>query len=716
MPTELERRFAEFRQRDAQALKDADQTELDRKFRAYQQEQAQGGSIRQGGPRENPPIGATVGGMAGAGIGLAVTGGNPLGAIVGGIGGTFVGELGQQGYELLKDPGAAPRSVGESVARVAEEEAYQLAGEGVGRLAGGLIAGRRIAPGIPKSITPNERQAMQYMTQKGYSPGYMPAEVTEAHGLDVLHNIAEFSLFGGGAIKRFRDKRDQEVFTELAQGFIDDLGPRMSPDDVGRAVAHAANHGLELEQIPIQMEYNTIEHLAAPGYVHVPTRVQVEKETEPITKTAIDKVTVKKQEKVTPAVPGLQSVERGTRPYDKGFVTPGTPEERELRGMRVKVTEQSIQVGEQLKRMKVMTDHSEFQISGARINFLPLKEELAEALAVAKRAGGLEDRAMGTTMLEFLAEKPDVLSYPVAKQIRTELRVLQDGLAASPGTENAPAIALAQKAYTKLTKQIEAGLAEFDPSLAERWKDVNFREAAGHAQFNNDIVRAVVRHAETAGKGKPEAIVDKVFQHNNISTIQNVKNAVDPPTWDKMLSWHWRDAYAKSAGNAKVLHEAFFGANGLGEKEMITAYGPERVKQYKDFLNAMEVAQKRQPDKTGTVFISLKTPGAVMQLSGGALAGLGIIQDEVDVAQTLGGAMLVLGPPILARLMTNPTSAKWIIDGMKIPAGTKEASALAARILPLAFPRMASSIAEPERPVSKTGLAPMQTQPFGNQP
>lgn len=689
MPTDLERRFAEFNEQATREGKAAEERALEARFRAVQADQAQGGSIRQGHPAVNFPVGATVGGMVGAGAGLAITGGNPVGALVGGAIGTGVGELSQQGYELLKDPGAAPKTLTESAARVGEQEAYQALGEGVGRLAGGLIAGRRIAPGIPASISPQEHQAMTFLTQRGYSQGYMPSEVTETRGLDILHNIAEFSLFGGGAIKKFRQKREREVFADLANQMVADLGPKLAPDDVGRAVVYAVNHNLELEKIPIKMEYNTIEALAAPGYTHVPTRMTVARDVSPMTesKKIGETVTVTK------------------------------PDDEALQGMRVKTFRQDIQVGERLEHLNVMTATQELQISGARIDLSPLKEELSGALRTAKEAGGLENKAMGTTMLQFLAEKPDLVSYPVAKQMRTELRTMRDGLAASPETKNAPAIALADKAYASMTKRIVAGLNDFDPTLGARFEDVSFREAGRQGQFNSDIVRALVKDADTPGSGKPEAIVDQVFQHNNVTTINNLKNAVDAPTWDKMLSWHWRDVYAKSDGNGAAMREAFFGAkSGLGEKEMVQAYGPERVGLYKQVINAMEVGQKQTADKTGTIFIQLKQPGAVMQLSGAALAGIGLIQDEVDISTTALGAAIVLSPPVLARLMTNPTSIKWILQGMKIPAGTREAAALATRLLPIAFPRLATQAVTEPPPPSKTGLPPLTSRPLGDHP
>lgn len=704
--------LAEEFQADLASRAQSKEFQLEQEFRAHLQEQAQGGAIKQGTAKQNVPIGATVGAVGGATAGLLLTGGNPLGAIGGGVLGTAAGELVQQGYEALKDPGAAPQSVGESAARVGEQVLYQAATEGVGRLAGGLIAGRKLAPGIPQSITPKEQQAMTYLTQKGFSPGYMPSEVTEARGLDVLHNIAEFSLFGGGAIKKFRDKRDTEVFADLAQQMINDLGPKMAPDEVGRAVVQAVNRGLEMEKIPIKMEYNMIEAMAAPGYTHVPTRMQVVREQTPITETkkAGEQISVDR----TVTQPPLKSEARGQKPYDVGFTTPG---ESRLEGMNVKTQWTDVQVGERLERLKVMTDTSEMQISGARINLTPLKDELAGAANIAKRAGGMEDKAMGSTMLRFLEEKPDMVSYPVAKQIRTELRVLRDGLSNNPETKNAPAIGLAEKAYASMTKRIESGLREYDPFLADRWTDVNLREASRQATFNNDIVRALVKNADRPGSGHPEAIVDQVFQRNNISTIQNVKNAVDAPTWDTMLSWHWQHVYEKSGADATKMKDAFFGSvSGLGEKEMVSAYGTNRTQQYRELINAMQVAQAKQGDKTGSMFIQLKQPGAVMNLSGVALqatgatlAGIGLSRDDMDASSVVAGATIVLAPPVLAKLMTNPTAAKWIIDGMRIPRQTKEATAMAMRILPLAYPKMST----PE-PAPATAM-PMTVQPMGNQ-
>ena len=148
---------------------------------------------------------------------------------------------------------------------------------------------------------------------------------------------------------------------------------------------------------------------------------------------------------------------------------------------------------------------------------------------------------------------------------------------------------------------------------------------------------------------------------------------------------------------------------------MVTAYGPERVRDYKNLIGAMEVAQANGGQKTGSMFIQLKQPGAVLQLSGAALAGLGMIKDETDVTATVAGAAIVLSPPLLAKLMTNPTTAKWIIQGITIPRGTKEAVALASRILPIAYPRMATSIAEAPKEPSRTGLPSLIPQPMGQQ-
>ena len=88
MPTDIERRFAEFKdasQREGQAAVEQD---AQARYEAYQADQAQGGSIRQGEPAQNFPVGATVGAIGGAIAGGAMAG--PPGAVAGGIAGTAV--------------------------------------------------------------------------------------------------------------------------------------------------------------------------------------------------------------------------------------------------------------------------------------------------------------------------------------------------------------------------------------------------------------------------------------------------------------------------------------------------------------------------------------------------------------------------------------------------------------------------------------------------
>ena len=101
MPTDLERRFAEFNDAASREGRAAEQRSLEERFRANQADQAQGGSIRQGEPSQNLPVGATVGAIGGAMVGGAIAG--PPGAVAGGLAGTAVGELAQQAYEVYKD-------------------------------------------------------------------------------------------------------------------------------------------------------------------------------------------------------------------------------------------------------------------------------------------------------------------------------------------------------------------------------------------------------------------------------------------------------------------------------------------------------------------------------------------------------------------------------------------------------------------------------------
>lgn len=546
---------------------------------------AAGGSIRQAPVEPNFPVGAVVGGVAGTfAAGPA-----------GGVAGTIIGEAAQQGLEHLAGDPAAPQSGMEAAKRLTQESVYGLAGEGLAR---GAVALRGGGP-FASRVTPEAQQAMQ--TIQGYTgsahPGLLPAEATDSRVLDVLQNISESSLLGGGAIKRFKEDR-AKVFENMADRLVDQFGSRMSADDAGRAVVDAAKGNLEIATMPAKMTYSALETAAA----------------------------------------------------------------------------------------------------DATVNLGEVKQSIQGMLKIAREAGGLEDRAMGKTLLEFINSKPDAVSYPVAKAIRTEIRTLKDSLEKSIENKNAPAIGKARMLYGQLTEKIREGLRDTDPFLADMWDEANQIERQGQADFNNRLIRSLARKASEEGGGRPEAIARELFKANNVTAIERVRKAVDPSTWEQMQSVAMQDLMAKAVKketgmlDGVKLEDAAFGRGGLGPKAMAAAFDPQQIASLKGLTNALKVAQEKSGEGTGRVLIQLAQGGALLDVAGNEL-GL------IDTPTETGSAAILLTPAVLGKLMTNPTTARWLIRGFNTSADAKEAAVLGGRILSAAFPRLNIRDEPPSAPV-----------------
>lgn len=321
---------------------------------------------------------------------------------------------------------------------------------------------------------------------------------------------------------------------------------------------------------------------------------------------------------------------------------------------------------------------------------------------------------MGTTLLQYIEAKPDIVSYPVAKQIRTEIRTFRDAMKGSMEYKNAPGIGKANVIYGKLTNSIRDGLRDYDPFLSQMWDEANFIEKAGHLQFSNKLVRSIITKAVDEGGGKPEAIADAVFKRNNYTVIANLKNAVDPPTWQKMQSIgmqniisHWqKEGEITPAG----LREAAFGRSGLGIREFTLAFGPDTTRKMAQFVNALAQAEAK-PQAPGSMLIQMKQSGAVMEVAGSVMATLGL--SSGSDAMSAAGVTILLGPEVMSKLLTNKTASDWLIHGVAAPKYSKEAAQLAGQILAFAFPRP-SERRTPTQPMRPTGVAqPMR--PFALQ-
>lgn len=673
--------LAEDFQADQATRQQSQQFQLENDFRAYLQDQAQGGSIRQAPPgeagKENYPIGAVVGGVGGAVAGGLV---GPATAIAGSAAGAAAGQFVQGRIERALDDKTAPQDTAAEQYRIAREGAIAGGLEMLGQAAGFLLPKVRNMASFAPAVTKEARDAMKFVTEHGgLEQSLLPAEMTSNRFLDIMQNISEHSLLGGGAISTF--KRDRDAFnTQLAQSIVGRYGPAMDADAIGRAVADSASRNLESAKFPAKFIYEAIESAAAPQYAKAPRRVTVSKETEPITKSVVKRETVKRDERGGKPASSIDTglLDESGRPItrEQEAVDP------ELIGLKVKTTFQDIQVGEQLQRMKVMVTDQETQVGGARIDLRTLKNELAGMSRTAEEGGGLADAAMGNTLLAFINKKPDIVSYPVAKAMRTEIRAYRDQLMNSPETKNAPGIAKAKSIYESLTERIRSGLADDDPFLATMWDEANLIEAGANQQFNTKMIRELVKLADVRGANAPEAIAEKIWRPGRPTQVKVVRNALDPSTWHKLqgieMDRLMTDSMVDGVPNGMKMESAFFGKGGLGKDVLTAGYDPGTVKELKGFIDALKVQQRNSPDNTGSMWIQLSQASQAVGAIGGAV---GLMSDDYGgKGLTSAGAAILFAPAVVGRIMVSPGGIKYLTDAVTSGPKTKAFAVAAAQI------------------------------------
>jgi hypothetical protein len=113
---------------------------------------------------------------------------------------------------------------------------------------------------------------------------------------------------------------------------------------------------------------------------------------------------------------------------------------------------------------------------------------------------------------------------------------------------------------------------------------------------------------------------------------------------------------------------------------MQATFSPEQISAYKAFVNAVKVTQHEGGDKTGRLLVQLSQGGALINLAGNATG-------MADTGHEFESGAILITPYVLSKMLTNPTTARWLIRGFSLPAKSEQGGLLAGRLLYAAFPR-----------------------------
>lgn len=550
-------------------------------------------------PDERYPVGAAVGGIAGA-----VAGGGTPASVGLGVVGAAGGEAVQQLYEHATGSPNAPSTTGQVVKQIGTEAALSGFADIGGRLV--FAGGARLLEPYARTITQEGQVALDFLKPKMPTQQLMPAQATEARSLDILQNIAEKSLVGGNAIKEFKLKQT-EVLKVMADEFVDSFGKRVTADQVGDAIVASTKSNLKLAKAPAEALYNTIN------------------------------------EAVKPTVTKVMKYER----LANGPVVQMVPREVEVLS------------------------------GGAKIDMTPAKEFVRPMVEQSKNLRGIESTSAGDDLVKAVQSLPGTLTYADAQALRSRLIAKVDEM--SVVNKNAPAIGKTKRLIQILDEQIDQGLEKFDPAIRDTWRAANTIYKEGNETYNNQIIRRLVKLAADQFGDKPEGVVRTLFRPGNETAIARIKEAVDADTWKQFQSFAVRDMMVRGSNdgvlNGVKLENAMLGHGGIGEQSLATVFDAAQLKTLRDFATTLKVVQAKQGEGIGGMAVQLTQAGAIMNLVSNIVEG---VEKET--------ATIILGPAVIAKLMTNPTTAKWLIQGIQTPLISPTAGSIVGRLANAAVP------------------------------
>lgn len=572
------------------------------------------------------PIGATVGGVGGAIGGGAV--GGPAGAVIGGGLGAGFGESMEQiirrslGLEAPETPLAAAKEIG--------KEALIGAGAEFGGQVALRFAGKAIAP-FKKSVSSEAEKVIKFFGEKTRRSGLLqrqvsplfPAQatdITERSGaagiLDFFHNIADNSIIGSSAMRRIA-KQNVDVVAETTDDLIRSFSRQsLTPEQMGVTLNAVLKGNLKVEREASDVLYNTINEM-------------------------VKGLSVSKKVEI---LPKLAHLGRKFGTEKVGIVNIG----------KIKSTE-----------------------------FIKNLQKLSDELS---KFGSAEQ---GFDTIANVLRVNDNISFEAAKNFRTSLLNIAKNRTIEGKTD--PAVGLARNLAGQVDNAISSALKTHSPKALKLWRKANRAYRATNEQYDNRLIREIFDMANRSKAGNPEDIIPHVFKPGAITNIKRIKRAVDPETWGKVKNLYTRNLLKKSSIASEDLVSAGGAARttvaaadvkggtfmlqgsqlkealeGMGKDILNTIYTPKELVTLKAVASAMDLSQKTVGHGLGRMFIQLSQAGAIIGVLSGKAAGLGV--------------PLIVGPGLLSRVFTNPVTAKWLIQGYKLPANSPKLVSIMARL------------------------------------
>ena len=325
--------------------------------------------------------------------------------------------------------------------------------------------------------------------------------------------------------------------------------------------------------------------------------------------------------------------------------------------------------------MRTVTKMVEEPTGGATFDISPAKQFAEKILKTGKAAGNIEPELSGDILANGIVKASDNPTFSEIQSLRS--RLLAYLRKTEMADKSSPGVGVAKKTLSMIDESTRDGLGKFDSALLQQWDDANAFYKEGKQKYYSELMSRLIRTSEKSGR--PEGIIDMVFQPDAASNVRQVMEMADNPgkeSFRRIVA----DGLMTKATDSKTgtvlgsrLHDALDGKGGFGTDTLKEIFTPDQVKAMKGLANALEVTQSKSARGTGSVWIELTQAGAAWNL-----VYKGVSATPLSIT---------LGPYALGKILTSETGSKLLSEGFAkeaIPA--KEAARWMSRLVALGTP------------------------------
>lgn len=321
--------------------------------------------------------------------------------------------------------------------------------------------------------------------------------------------------------------------------------------------------------------------------------------------------------------------------------------------------------------MRTVTETVKVPEPKALVKTKELKDFASKVRVHSTELGGIEAKNAGDDLMAAIADLPDNLDFGAAQELRSRLISRVDEF--SVINKKAPAIGKAKRMISLIDSQMEEALEKSSPEALEAWRTANRFYKTGQEKFNNTFLRRLIKLADDTGTGA-ENIAPAIFRPGQVSKVRKAKRALGEGSeeWGKMKGFFAQHLLSKSTNpegvvmGQRLLNNMTGKPNSFGEQVLNEVFTAPQLREIKHFATVLAATQARQGEGAGKVLIQLTQAGAMASLVTGNMTGPSMA--------------IIMGPPVLSKLMLNPTTARILTEGISLPANSAAAAGVMSRL------------------------------------